>query len=486
MNIRALVFVSLFFCCGDNVQATLDASAMARPEGWGEQTHGAEAEPDYEHLFDDHDIANLKVHRFDILIDEVVYEQTIANLDELLGTPTCTGGPGGPPGPGGPRNTEDPMWAPVTVKFDGLTWWQVGMRYKGNSSLRYAWQSCRKKLAFRLDFDQFEDEHPELEDQRFYGFKKMTFSSGFKDSSLVRDKLAADMFRRAGVVAARGSFAQIYVTIGEQEPTYFGLYTMIEDPSNRLLDSQFDDDDGNLYKPEGRGGSAASWADGETLAAIEESFPKKTNKDEADWSDVQGAIAALHADTRLSDPAAWRTALEARVNVKSILRWLAANQAMVNWDTYGCIAHNYYLYADPSNASSAAPGGRLTWFPWDLNQALANDGICDYSAEAALIPGSEVMGDDWPVVRFLLDDQNYAEFYQAELARSIAEGGALDAAWVQGRLTAYHERIAPFVVGPVATELHEYTFIRDPATFAAALTELREHLDVRIALVDGD
>ena len=54
----------------------------------------------------------------------------------------------------------------------------------------------------------------------------------------------------------------------------------------------------------------------------------------------------------------------------SCLTHLALNQAMVNWDTYGRMTHNYYLYSDPSD-------DRFTWIPWDLNEAILerNGGI---------------------------------------------------------------------------------------------------------------
>ena len=33
------------------------------------------------------------------------------------------------------------------------------------------------KLPLKLDFDQFEDEHPEIENQRFYGFKQLALAN---------------------------------------------------------------------------------------------------------------------------------------------------------------------------------------------------------------------------------------------------------------------------------------------------------------------
>ena len=141
----------------------------------------------------------LVVHRIDIEVSAANYQAQIDDLTSILGSPGGTGmmGGGGRPmngGAGGLDRSQDPMWVPVTLRFDGREWTQVGMRYKGNSSLHSAWGRGVKKLSFRLSFDKYENEHPELDDQRFYGFKKMTFSNGFSDNSLIRDRLAADIF----------------------------------------------------------------------------------------------------------------------------------------------------------------------------------------------------------------------------------------------------------------------------------------------------
>jgi len=471
-------------CSSDGAAVGAVDAGTDRPDGWDETTHGSSAEPDYDTLFND-EIGTMKVHRIDLVIDEATYDETMADLEGLFGTCGGGGGPGGGgpggggPGGGGPGGgtTADPVWVPIDVHYDGLAWTHVGMRYKGNSSLQSTWQSCEKKLSFRLDFDQFEADYPEVLDQRFYGFKKMTFSNGYKDSSLIRDKLAADMFRRAGIPAARGAFTQVYATIGDQEPVYFGMYTMIEDPSNRLLDSQFQDDNGNLYKPE------SEWGNDTSDATLQAKFEKKTNESDADWSDVSALLQALHSDSRTSDPAAWRAALEQHLDVPGFLRWLALNQGMVNWDTYGCMAHNYYLYADPSDATAEAPGGRFTWFPWDLNEAMLATGMCNFSDAAGLVPDATKIGSQWPLVRYLLDDAVYAASYREALQRAIDPMGGLDAEWVKERIGGYHDLISPYVVGPTASEQAGYTLLTSPSAFTDSSSELQVFADGRATLV---
>ncbi len=332
------------------------------------------------------------------------------------------------------------------------------MRYKGNSSLRMAYQMGARKLAFRLQFDRFEDESPDLDNQRFHGFRKMTFSNGFKDRSLTRDKIAADIFRDAGVPAARGAFVRVYVDFGEG-PTYFGLYTMIEDPSNRMLDTQFDDDSGNLYKPEGGPGgvdAAARW-DSLDAAFVEQAFEKKTNEELADWSDVTAAISTLHADR--TNAAAWRSGLEAVLDVDGFLRCLALGTAMVNWDSYGAMAHNYYVYADPGR------GGQLAWVPWDMNEALLTPVDTATHMSEPMLDG---VGEEWPLIRYLLDDPVYRAAYEAELRAGIE--GAFAIPTVHERMDEYHALISPYVAGPEEVESAPYTFLRRPEDFSDALT----------------
>jgi hypothetical protein len=56
----------------------------------------------------------------------------------------------------------------------------------------------------------------------------------------------------------------------------------------------------------------------------------------------------LHASTRTSNPTQWEKDLEPEFDVDGFLKYLAVNTTIQNWDTYGRMTHNYYLYNDPA------------------------------------------------------------------------------------------------------------------------------------------
>jgi spore coat protein H len=432
--------------------------AIARPDGWQAASHERGATPDYARVF-----AEDKVHRIDISMTREARQTMLDDLEMLLGEMGTTQPGGfGFPAPGGGNNMNgmmprdptdlvggDPVYVPVTVRYDGGVWNHVAMRHKGNSSLASAWRTGVMKIGFRLNFDRYEMEHPEVTDQRFYGFGEMTFSSGFRDPSLIRDKLAEQVMRGLEIPTARCAFYQVFVDAGEG-PVYWGLYTMIEDPSDQMIEAQFKDKSGNLYKPDG---PAANWTRFEM-----DSFEKKSNKEAADYSDIMAAITALNAPR--SDAQVWRAGLDAVFNVQSFWNVVALSRAIGHWDGYGVMSHNYYLYGDPSDNK------RLMWISWDHNLAWQGQ---SFGRLSVLM---DEVTEDWPLLRFLLDDPIYRAQYLEALRKTsaapILQQPAFEA--LAGKL---HAMIGPYVIGGSGQtgEKAPYSFITQPTDFQNALTD---------------
>ncbi len=379
-----------------------------------------------------------KVKRIDIQIAASDWAAIRADMNVLVGT----FGSGGLvfPKPGTVSFFgRDPMHVQATVTFEGKVWTDVGFRYRGNATLAYAWRQGKNKLPFKLDFDG----------ERLHGFKNLAFVSNYGDASLVREKVAGDLFRAAGVICGRSAFYRVFIDHGAG-PLYFGLYTAVETPDKPMLLVNFGDSDGNLYKPDG---------DGAKFVRFDEaSFPKKSNEMAADYSDVRAVFAALQA----------RSGLERVFDVPGFLRWLAVNTTMTNWDTYGQLPHNFYLYADPRN------GGRLHWIPWDHNEAMEAGAFFNL-VKAPSVSLREVDRKQWPLIA-LVDEPTYRAAYHAEVRRFIEGPFAL--ASVIARLRTEHTLIAPYVVGADG-EKATHTLLNNSGEFGREIETIVRHVQDR-------
>lgn len=486
--------LALAACSPGGGPATAPAAAvtptadLARPQGWDEQAHGSDAEPSFDIVFPQD-----KVNQIKITIDPADWEAMQANMTELFGA-RRTGGQGaigprdprrpeggalpgqqlpegevppvgpqqpgdgalpGPqfPGDGAPQAprgqwpgggglqaaAENPMWVPATIEFAGKTWSHVGVRYKGNSSLRSAWSSGTLKMPLKLDFDEFEDDYPEIKNQRFYGFKQLSLANGFGDPTYMREMVAYDLLEEAGLAAAETAYYEVLLDYGEG-PTSLGLYTVIEVIDDTVIERCFGDDSGSIYEAEG---PAASLAQG-TLQQIPSSFQKENNED-SDWSDIEALYNVLHSEERTTDAAAWRAKLESVFDVDGFLEWLAISSMIQHWDTYGQMPHNYYLYNDPAT-------GRLVWISWDHNLVLgAQMGGGTSRGRSASLDKKDVSAN-WPLIRYLLDDPTYYDAYANHLKE--ARSSVFD----PDRLAAKYEQLADLIAPYAAKDGGEEEF----------------------------
>mgnify|MGYP000844975588 CR=1 FL=1 len=292
------------------------------------------------------------------------------------------------------------IWVPADIEADGQVWKNVGVRLKGNWSLRSAWTSKDYALPFRINTDKFEDSLPETKNQRFYGFKKISLFNGVQDSTGIRGAVASSIFRQAGVAAPLSVPVRLVLKFGDTTKDV-GVYEMLEIPDNPFLNRNFKNDSGNLYKPLSKLDQFvdSEWAD--------EDIP-------GDRADAKDLIAVINATDRTTDSAAWHRALEAVLDVDGFLRWLATSTVIMNWDAYGTYAHNYYLFNDD---------GRFRWITYDFgysfNYTMGSRTSIWYDERAS----SWSPQGPWPLIKNLLADRNYCEVYRA-YAKQALEGPA--------------------------------------------------------------
>jgi spore coat protein CotH len=250
-----------------------------------------------------------------------------------------------------------------------------------------------------------------------------------------------------------------------------------------MIATQFGNKLGNIYKPESHFSQFDSTE-----------FEKKNNKKLADWRDVQSLIHVLNNEIRTRNPRLWRQQLDAIFNVKAYLKWLALNSVMVNWDTYGRMAHNFYLYNDPKE--------KLTWIPWDNNEAL-KDGMgmkppqgmpfppkidSSFSKASGMPFPPPMMGNrgdagdlrhlkvtnEWPLIRYLLDDAVYQKVYKQAI-KQVSEK-VFTQQYMSALLQDNYRLLKPYV----EQEQLPYSHLKSKDDFEKAFQELNTHIQKRM------
>lgn len=446
-----LFAISLMSCRSEDLISDIEEDGSKVETGieidvpdWTISTHEVLTTPNYDVVFNQNEVI-----RIDLVIGDEEWDTMQDDLSDNLSSS------GGRPGMRGGGLTEfDPIWVPCSVFHNGLEWYKVGVRYKGNSSLTSAYQSGIDKLSFKLDFDQFESDYPAIRNQRFYGFKQLSLKNNYDDPSLVREKVASDLFRKFGMASSQTSFCAVYVDFGSG-PQYFGLYTLVEEVDDTVLDSQFADGSGNCYKPDG---DAATFSSG---TYDESELVKQTNKDSADYSDVSNLYDVINSSLRTSDLETWKTNLENSLDLDVFLKWLAANTSIQNWDTYGNMTHNFYLYHNPSSKL-------LEWIPWDANEAFQSGKL-----SGSLSLGLSEVGNSWPLISYLIDVPEYEEKYQAYLQQFI------DEVFVPSKMQSLYDSYYNLLKEYAYAEESGYTFLRNDAEFDSAIETLKSHVSQR-------
>lgn len=126
------------------------------------------------------------------------------------------------------------------VEINGDRFYRVGIRTKGNTSLRnIASDPDQDKYSFKLEFDQFVD------DQTCYGLDKLVLNNNYADATNMKEALIYDMFQYLGADASLYNYASVSVN-GE----YWGLYLALEAVEDSFMLRNFGVENGELYKPD--------------------------------------------------------------------------------------------------------------------------------------------------------------------------------------------------------------------------------------------
>lgn len=319
-------------------------------------------------------------------------------------------------------------YIPATVEIDGEAFRQVGLRAKGNNSLRLTEEYGLSRYSLKLEFDHYTD-------GSYHGLDKLSLDASFQDNSYLKTWLAFDIMEFLGVPTPLRSF--VWVTVNGQP---WGLFLAVEEPEEAFARRNFGANHGQLYKPDYRS-LAEENADVHLRYTTDDpmDYPgifenAKLDPSPADRQRLVDSLKTLDSGQRL----------EEAVDVDEVLRYFVGQVFVMNWDSYlGHTGHNYLLYEEE---------GKLSMLPWDYNLAFGTyalgmtDPITDPNVllnYPILTPAPGEYMTKRPLYHQLMQVEEYFQQYQAYFRWFLAEyveSGELSAALWQ---TA--ELIAPYV-----------------------------------------
>ena len=129
------------------------------------------------------------------------------------------------------------------VVVNGKTFYSVGIRPKGNTSLSsIANDPDTDRYSFKLEFDHY------IEGQTCYGLDKLILNNNYADATNMKEAIVYDMYQYLGVDASLYNYTKISVN-GD----YRGVYLALEAVEDSFMLRNYGTEDGNLYKPESMG-----------------------------------------------------------------------------------------------------------------------------------------------------------------------------------------------------------------------------------------
>ncbi|WP_461612391.1 CotH kinase family protein [Clostridium sp. Marseille-QA1073] len=352
------------------------------------------------------------------------------------------------------ENATEEEYKNANISINGETYYNVGIRPKGNSSLSMiASDDTTDRYSFKIKFDEYVD------GQTLHGLNKLVINNIMSDTTYMKEYLSYDLYTAMGIPTPAYAYANIKIN-GED----WGLYLAVEVIEESFLERNYGTLEGNLYKPESTkvGGAMPDGKQGQNPNNAPDAAPNQRPNlngqpnlnEQANLNEVpnregneqnpmgggkgMGSSGGTNLVWNGDDPSNYSSVLDSAVlkktnssdhekvidmiknlnegtdlekylDVDEILRYFAVNTFLVNLDSYaGSMKHNYYLYEQ---------NGIFQILPWDFNLSFAGFQMND-AEKAVNFPIDSPVTDtleNSPLIAKLLEVSEYKELYHKYL-----------------------------------------------------------------------
>ncbi|MBN1495077.1 CotH kinase family protein [Candidatus Peregrinibacteria bacterium] len=322
------------------------------------------ADGDYEKMLATYESSNEKDwYKTDIIIDGVEVENVgirlKGNLTLRQSTGTNMGGGVGRERPNGnmqlPEGFAPPegMVIPENVQTDtSITELTAEEIAAAQQEMRNPFSGRAEQVErtppFLVKFDKF------VEGQTYQGYGEIAIRIG-GDNALLNEQIAFYVHETLGQIVPQTAYA--YVTSKDQEPS---LYVIAENIDEKYIAMHFPETSGILYKA---GNFTGFEYVGEDPTLYNEKFEQKSGINDDDLSQL---IRLLKFVTESTDEE-FEAQLANWIDLESLTRMMALDNLLSNNDSFVGMGSNYFLYYNKDTE-------QFTILSWDMNLAMGGMG----------------------------------------------------------------------------------------------------------------
>jgi spore coat protein CotH len=298
------------------------------------------------------------------------------------------------------------IWVTATVTIDGATLENVGLKLKGNSTLRgTSTESDPSELPWLIRLDKYVD------GQSYDGETELVVRANNSETAL-NEAVALELLGLAGLATEQAVASRFTVNGSDTE-----LALVMQSLDDDWVSAEFDDD-GLLYKAEAGGDYSYRGDDPDDYVDV---FDQEAGADDL------APLTAFLEFINDSDDATFAAELSQHLDVDAFATYLAFQTLVDNYDDIDGPGNNSYLHYDTET-------GLMTVVNWDLNLTF---GTTNRPAGGVPQGGGRPAGGGGPggpsegnvlAERFLANDE-FAALYDtktAELTQVLFGSGAAD------------------------------------------------------------
>lgn len=292
---------------------------------------------------------------------------------------------------------------PASLTYDGVTYENVGIRFRGNTSYQQTGTSQKKSFAVSTDFVD--------PNQTIAGYKNFKFNNGHQDATFMREVLYNRMARRHTPIA-KANYVHLY--INNQD---WGIYPSVQSVDKTFLEQWFTSNNGANFRANPDDGMpGGGWGDGTAgmnyLGASATSYQNYYNLKSYDFTDLESeawqklidACQTLSLATNAN-----KETTRAKIDIDKALWFLAVENIFTDDDSYVMKGKmDYMVYYEPET-------GRTVPYEYDGNSTFES------AAATSWTPFKNATSVNYPLLNKLLNIPEWRQRYLAHYRTILNE-----------------------------------------------------------------